>query len=130
MSQGGVPGAAYCEVNCAVVGLNLCARDPLDVKGKGVRCVGGIADKEAYTHRAINVISQRQESVAPSHSYCVGNVFCLRSGFFYPQASDVGKTQIFSPTIVTVSSVAQRKENVRLIGGSDGKCICVSLCFL
>jgi hypothetical protein len=27
-----------------VVGANLCARDPLEVKGKGIRGVGGVAD--------------------------------------------------------------------------------------
>jgi hypothetical protein len=32
-----------------VVGANLCARDPLEVKGKGIRGVGRVADKEAYT---------------------------------------------------------------------------------
>jgi hypothetical protein len=31
-----------------VVGANLCTRDPLDVKGKGIRGVGGVTDKEAY----------------------------------------------------------------------------------
>jgi hypothetical protein len=31
-----------------VVGANLCVRGPSDVKGKGIRGEGGVADKEAY----------------------------------------------------------------------------------
>jgi hypothetical protein len=40
-----------------VAGANLFARDPLEVKGKGIREVTG---NEAYTVHTINVISQRQ----------------------------------------------------------------------
>jgi hypothetical protein len=45
--------------NCLiVVGANLCARDPLEVKGKGIRGVGGAADKEAY--RLLSVLCPRK----------------------------------------------------------------------
>jgi hypothetical protein len=56
------------------VGTNLCVRGPLEVKSKGIRGVGGVADKEAYTVHTIN-ISQRQYFVAHCLSSCVGNVF-------------------------------------------------------
>jgi hypothetical protein len=62
-----------------VVGVNLCARDPLEVKGMGISGVGGVADKEAYTVHTINIISQRQYFVARSLSSYVDNVFGLRS---------------------------------------------------
>jgi hypothetical protein len=42
-----------------VVGANLCARDPLEEKGMGIRGVEGVADKEAYTVHTKNIISQR-----------------------------------------------------------------------
>jgi hypothetical protein len=56
-----------------VVWTNLCARDPLEVKGRGIR---GVADKEAKTVHTINIISQRQYFVARFH---VGNGFGLHS---------------------------------------------------
>jgi hypothetical protein len=85
--------------------MNLCARDALEVNGKGIRRVGGVADKEAYTVRTINIISQRQYLVSRCLISYVGNVFGLYSTYmwsfsFYPQASNVGKTHRFAPTTV------------------------------
>jgi hypothetical protein len=40
-----------------VVGTNLCAWVPLEVKGKGIRGVGRVAGKEACTVHTINIIS-------------------------------------------------------------------------
>jgi hypothetical protein len=61
-----------------VVGANLCARDPLQEKGRGIRGAGGVADKEAYTvHTKKNIISQRRYFVAQSLISCVDNVFGL-----------------------------------------------------
>jgi hypothetical protein len=62
-----------------VVGANLCARDPLELKGKGFRGVGGVADKEAYTVHTVNIISQRQYFVARCLISYVGNAFGLHS---------------------------------------------------
>jgi hypothetical protein len=56
----------------AVIGANLCARDPLEVTGKGIREVGGVTDKEACTVHTINIISQRQYFVAHCLSSYVG----------------------------------------------------------
>jgi hypothetical protein len=47
----------------------------LEVKGKGIRGVGGVASKEACTVHTINIISQRQYFVARCHSSHIGNVF-------------------------------------------------------
>jgi hypothetical protein len=58
-----------------VVGANLCVPRPLEIKGKGIRRVGGVAVKEAYTVHPFNIISQRLYFVAHSLSSCVGNVF-------------------------------------------------------
>jgi hypothetical protein len=66
-----------------VVGANLCVRRPSDVKGKGIRGAGGVADKEAYTVHTINIISQRQYFVARCLSSYVGNVFGLHSICIY-----------------------------------------------
>jgi hypothetical protein len=57
-----------------VVGANLCARDPLEIKGNWIRGVGGVADKEAYTVHTINIISQRLYFVARCLSSYVRNV--------------------------------------------------------
>jgi hypothetical protein len=62
-----------------VVGANLCARDQLKLKGKGIRGMEGSADKEAYTVRTTNIISQRQYFVARCLISYVGNVFGLHS---------------------------------------------------
>jgi hypothetical protein len=59
-----------------IVGAN---RGPLEVKGKEVQGVGGVADKEAYTVHTINIISQRQYLVACCLISYVGNVFGLHS---------------------------------------------------
>jgi hypothetical protein len=40
-----------------VVGVNMCVRRPLEVKGKGIRGVGGAANKEAYTGHTVNIVS-------------------------------------------------------------------------
>jgi hypothetical protein len=93
-----------------VVGANLCARDPLEIKCKGIRGVGGVADKEAEAVHTINIISQRQYFVARYLISYVGNSFGLhriemRLFSFYPQASDVGKTQRFVPTTVPPSAI-------------------------
>jgi hypothetical protein len=34
------------QLVCTVDGANLCARDPLEVKGKGIGRVGGVADRK------------------------------------------------------------------------------------
>jgi hypothetical protein len=49
------------------------------VKCKGIREVGGVADKEAYTVHKKNIISQRKYFAARCLSSYVGNVFGLRS---------------------------------------------------
>jgi hypothetical protein len=65
--------------------------------------VEGAADNEACTVHAKNIISQRQFFVA-SH---VGNAFLftlrMSSFSFYPQASEVGKTQIRPDYITNLS---------------------------
>jgi hypothetical protein len=68
-----------CRYKSAVIGANLCARDPLEVKGKGIRAIRVVADKEAYTVHSINIISQRQYFVARCLSSYAGNVFGLHS---------------------------------------------------
>jgi hypothetical protein len=75
----------------------MCARDLLEVKGKGVRWV---ADKGVYTAHATDIISQRQYFVARSLISSFGNVFRMLLFSFYPQATDVGKTHRFAPTTV------------------------------
>jgi hypothetical protein len=69
---------------------------------KGIRGVGGVADKEAYT---VHIISQRQCFVARRLSSFDGAVFGLHNMYmhlfsFYPQASDVDKTHSLVPAIV------------------------------
>jgi hypothetical protein len=59
-----VTGASY--------GANMCISLPLEVKGKGIRGVEGVVDKEKYTVRTKNIISQRQYFVARCLSSCVG----------------------------------------------------------
>jgi hypothetical protein len=44
---------------CTVVGTNLCVPRSLQVKGKGIRGLGRVTDKEAHTARPINIIFQR-----------------------------------------------------------------------
>jgi hypothetical protein len=44
------------QTSGTVVGAKPCVRCPLEVKGKGIRGVGGVADKEAYTVHTINII--------------------------------------------------------------------------
>jgi hypothetical protein len=61
------------------VGTNLCVPRLLEVKGKWFRGVGGVGDKEARTVRTINIISQRQYSVAGCAILYVFNVFSLHS---------------------------------------------------
>jgi hypothetical protein len=71
--------ARVIAVQSTVVGANLCARDPLEVKGWVIRGMGGVADKESYTVHNVNIISQLQYFVARCLSYSVGNVFGLHS---------------------------------------------------
>jgi hypothetical protein len=61
-----------------VVGKNLCVPCPLEVNGKGIRGLGGVAGKEAHTIQTMNIISRRQHFIAPCLSSHVGNVFGLR----------------------------------------------------
>jgi hypothetical protein len=63
----------------AVVGANLCSRDPSEVKGKGIRGVGAVADKEAYSVHTVDIISQRQYFAARCLVSYVGNMFGLHS---------------------------------------------------
>jgi hypothetical protein len=63
-------------VQGTVVGTNLCVPRPLEIKGKGIRGVGGVADKEAYSVRTI--VSQRQFFVPRCLISFVGSVFGLR----------------------------------------------------
>jgi hypothetical protein len=42
-----------------VFGANLCARDTLQLKVKGIRGVTDVADKYAYTVNPLNIIPQR-----------------------------------------------------------------------
>jgi hypothetical protein len=58
-----------------VIWTNLCVPRSLEVKGKGIRGVGGVAGKEQYTVHTINTISQRQYFVARRLSSCVGDVW-------------------------------------------------------
>jgi hypothetical protein len=60
-----------------VVVTKLCIPHLLEVKGKAIRGVGGVADKEAYGVHTINIISQQQYFIARCLSSCVGNVFGL-----------------------------------------------------
>jgi hypothetical protein len=80
-------------------------------KRQGIRGVGRVVDKEAYTVHTINIIFQRQYFVARCLISNVGNVFGLHSILyafsFYSQASDVGKTHRFAPTTVRVQLIAQ-----------------------
>jgi hypothetical protein len=75
---------------CTVVGENPCARDPLEVKGKGI---GGVADKEAHTVHSFSIISQQQYFVARCLISYIGTVmplvYIVHVFSFYPQASDV-----------------------------------------
>jgi hypothetical protein len=64
-----------------VVGANLCAPRLLELKGKGIKGMGGVGDKEAYTLHNINIISQLQYFVARCLGFYVGNVFGLYSIF-------------------------------------------------
>jgi hypothetical protein len=64
---------------CSVVGANLCVRRTLEVKGKGVRGVGGLPDTEVKTVHTFNVISHWQYFVARCLNSYVGNVFGLHS---------------------------------------------------
>jgi hypothetical protein len=66
---------------CAyIVGTNLCVAHPLEEKRqRGSDELGGVAEKEAYTVHAINIISQRQYYVARCLISYVVNVFGLRS---------------------------------------------------
>jgi hypothetical protein len=48
------------RISVTVVGANLYVSCPLEVKGKVIRGVRGVADKEACTVRTINIIPQRQ----------------------------------------------------------------------
>jgi hypothetical protein len=97
-------GSGHYLIQGTLVGPNLCARDPLEVTGKGTRGVGGVADKEAYAVHTINIISLRQYFVARCLSSYVRNALGLRSicvcFAFCPQASDVGKTHRFTVTTV------------------------------
>jgi hypothetical protein len=61
-----------------VVGANLCAPDPLEVKGKGIRGMEGVADKEAYAVH-VDIISQWQYFVACHLISYVSNAFGLHS---------------------------------------------------
>jgi hypothetical protein len=62
-----------------VVGANLCVRGPLQVKGKGIRRMGGVTGKETCTVHTFNIISERQYFVTRCLSSFVGDVFGLRS---------------------------------------------------
>jgi hypothetical protein len=64
-----------CTTHVTVVGANLCIQGPLEVKGKGIRGVDRVADKEAYTVHIINNISPQQYFVAHCLISYVGNVF-------------------------------------------------------
>jgi hypothetical protein len=50
-------GEEFDKARSTVVRTNLCIPHLLEVKGKGFRGVGGIADNEAYTVHTINIIS-------------------------------------------------------------------------
>jgi hypothetical protein len=65
-----------------VGGANLCARDPLKVKGKGISGVEGVACKEAETVHITHIIPQWQYFVAHCLSSYVSNVFGLHSTKF------------------------------------------------
>jgi hypothetical protein len=56
-----------------------CISRPLEVKAKGIRGVGGVADKEAYTVHTINITSQWQYFVACCLNSYASNVFGLCS---------------------------------------------------
>jgi hypothetical protein len=60
--------------------MKLCVPCPLQVKGKGIKGVGEVADKQAYTVHTINTSSSQQQNfVARYFSSCVGNVLGLCS---------------------------------------------------
>jgi hypothetical protein len=65
----------------AVVGTNLRAGKPLEVRGKGIRGGGrGAADsKHVPTVRTINTVCQQQYFDTRCPSLFVGNFFCLHS---------------------------------------------------
>jgi hypothetical protein len=54
-----------------------CIPCPSEVKGKGIRRMREVADKEAYSIHTINIISQQQYFVARCLSSSVSNVFGL-----------------------------------------------------
>jgi hypothetical protein len=67
--------------------------------------VGGLTYKKSYTVHAINIISQRQNSVVRSLISCVGrrsSVHTVCSFVFLLPARDVGETHRFAPTTVHV----------------------------
>jgi hypothetical protein len=55
----------------------------IEVKDKGIEEVGGVADKEAHTVHAINIIPQRQDFVDRCPvmflDYIPGTCVCFRS---------------------------------------------------
>jgi hypothetical protein len=57
------------------VGANMYVPGLLEVKGKGIRGVGGIPGKESYIIHTTNIISQRQYFVVHSLISYIGNVF-------------------------------------------------------
>jgi hypothetical protein len=89
-----------------VIGINLCVRGWLEVKEKGIRRVGGTADKEVCIFYTANFISQQQFFVA-AVSFPVlkiSEAYIVCSSIFFPhmhacthtQAKDVGKAQCFA----------------------------------
>jgi hypothetical protein len=77
-----------------LVGANLCARNPLQVKGKGLRGVGGEADTEAFsvhTKKLFPSSSTLQLAISFPVSICIWFTQKIRLFSVYPQASDVAK---------------------------------------
>jgi hypothetical protein len=85
----------FYHISCTVIGANLCTRDPLEVKGKEIRGVGGEADKEAFPSGSTLFLGVSVSVLVMSLVYTV------YAFSFYPQASDVGKTHRFAPTTAT-----------------------------
>jgi hypothetical protein len=78
---------------------------PLDVNGKGIRGVGGAADKEADTVHTINIISQRLYFVARCLRSYVGNVSGSKFVFLLPAGEWRRQNSQFGPGYSTWHSV-------------------------
>jgi hypothetical protein len=94
-----------------------CARDPLEVKGKGIREVGGVADKEANIVHIINIISQRQYFVAlvckhpVCYYYIIGYLLTFNTRFVFSSFSIFGYGDMFRYQYTILRPILQMLAN-------------------